>query len=71
MNTEKGNEFEMDASALCGSAATGLGHTKEPEVGINHQAFVADSENPENVAAPNIHEVKVAVEANFSYDTAF
>ena len=69
--TEKGNEFEMDASALCGPAATGLGHTKEPEVGINHQAFVEDSENPENVTAPNIYEVKVTEDPNFSNDTAF
>ena len=61
----------MDASALCGLAETGLGRTKEPEVGINHQAFVEDSERPENVAAHDIHEVKVAEDPNFSNDTAF
>lgn len=47
MKAAKGTEFEMDASALCGSAATRLGNISEPEVGITHQAFAEDSESSE------------------------
>ncbi|CAH3127026.1 unnamed protein product [Pocillopora meandrina] len=65
MKAAKGTEFEMDASALCGSAATRLGNISEPEVGITHQAFAEDSENPANETVPESHEVPV----QFSEDT--
>lgn len=65
MKAAKGTEFEMNASALCGSAATRLGNISEPEVGITHQAFAEDSENPANETVPESQEVPV----QFSEDT--
>ena len=67
MKAAKGTEFEMDASVLCGSAATRLGNISEPEVGITHQAFAEDSENPANETVPESQEVPV----QFSEDTKF
>ncbi|PFX20601.1 hypothetical protein AWC38_SpisGene14935 [Stylophora pistillata] len=63
----KRTESEIDASALCGSAATVLGETKETEVGITHQTFAEDSESPENATAPESQEATVL----FSEDTKF
>ena len=67
MKAAKGTEFEMDASVLCGSPATRLGNISEPEVGITHQAFAEDSENPANATVPESQEVTVQV----SEDTKF
>lgn len=67
MKAAKGTEFEMDASALCGSAATRLGNISEPEVGITHEAFAEDSENPANATVPESQEVTV----QFPEDTKF
>ena len=63
----KGTVSEIDASALCGSAATALGEIKETEVGITHQTFAEDSESPESATDPESQEATVL----FSEDTKF